>query len=150
MEPREAYANMSAAMNATGRAMHLNMCEWGRENPWEWGAPLAQSWRMSGDHTGIWSSTKALVAASAAIPPSGSGRPWGWNDMDMLETGVRHDPTRTVLPADRPAGRSSAARAADAPTATHTPAAPHLTPFTAPHTARARAPRALAPPSDRR
>jgi alpha-galactosidase len=68
MVPQEAYGNMSAAMNATGRHMHLNMCEWGVDSPWEWGGKISQSWRMSGDHTGIWSSTKDKVRASAAIP----------------------------------------------------------------------------------
>ena len=81
------YASMSKALNESGRAIHFNMCEWGKENPWEWGDKVAQSWRMSGDHTGVWSSTKAQIASTAAIPPSGSGRPFGWNDMDMLETG---------------------------------------------------------------
>ena len=87
MHPREAYGNMSAALNATGRHMHLNMCEWGLENPWEWGANIAQSWRMGSDHTGKWASTKDVVRHSAAIPASFTGRPWAWNDMDMLETG---------------------------------------------------------------
>jgi alpha-galactosidase len=87
MHPKEAYAKMSAAMNATGRHMHLNMCEWGKENPWEWGDHIAQSWRMSGDHTGVWSSTKQQIRESAAIPANYTGRPFGWNDMDMLETG---------------------------------------------------------------
>ena len=87
MHPRFAYGNMSAAMNATGRHMHLNMCEWGRENPWEWGDDIAQSWRMSGDHTGRWTSTKAQIRLSAAIPAKYTGRPYGYNDMDMLETG---------------------------------------------------------------
>ena len=87
MHPREAYGNMSQALNATGRPISFNMCEWGRENPWEWGGDIANSWRMSGDHTGIWASTKKQIASSAAIPPAGTGKPWGWNDMDMLETG---------------------------------------------------------------
>ena len=87
MHPRDAYGNMSAAMNATGRPMHLNMCEWGREQPWEWGGQIAQSWRMAGDHTGRWADTKAKVRASAAIPAKWSGRAWAWNDMDMLESG---------------------------------------------------------------
>ena len=29
-----------------------------------------------------------VIAASAAIPAAYSGRPYGWNDMDMLETGA--------------------------------------------------------------
>jgi len=75
------YAEMSKALNASGRHIHFNMCEWGLENPWEWGDDVAQSWRMSGDHTGIWSSTKQQIAESAAIPPNGTGQPFGWNDM---------------------------------------------------------------------
>lgn len=63
------------------------MCEWGLEDPWTWGDSVAQSWRMAGDHTGVWSSTKSVIASSAAIPAVNSGRPYGWNDMDMLETG---------------------------------------------------------------
>ena len=70
---------MSAALNATGRAIHFNMCEWGVANPWEWGPALAQvrnllaeenwgsgrrltglccdgqSWRVTGDHVARWS-----------------------------------------------------------------------------------------------
>ena len=63
------------------------MCEWGKEDPWEWGDACAQSWRMSGDHEGVWSSTKSQIRGSAAIPAEYSGTPYGWNDMDMLETG---------------------------------------------------------------
>ena len=36
---------------------------------------------------GLWSSTKALVRLSAQIPAADSGRPYGWNDMDMLQSG---------------------------------------------------------------
>lgn len=87
MVPQEAYGNMSAALNETGRPILFNMCEWGVDNPWQWGDQFAQSWRMAGDHTGVWTSTKATVAASAAIPAQYTGRAYGWNDMDMLETG---------------------------------------------------------------
>ena len=57
------------------------MCEWGVEDPWTWGDNIAQSWRMAGDHTGNWDSTKSVIRASAAIPANGSGRPYGWNDV---------------------------------------------------------------------
>jgi len=87
MDPKTTYSTMSTAMNKTGRHMHFNMCEWGRDNPWEWGFKVAQSWRMGGDHTGWWSSTKEVVRNSMKIPASGSGQAWGWNDMDMLQTG---------------------------------------------------------------
>ena len=87
MDPHDAYRRMSHAMNATGRHMHLNMCEWGIQAPWEWGDKVAQSWRATRDHTGNWDSTKLLLELSSKIPAEYSGRPYGWNDLDMLETG---------------------------------------------------------------
>ena len=86
-KPEDYYTLMSTALNKTGRSMCFAMCEWGVDDPWKWGNNLAQSWRMAGDHTGVWASTKKIIAASAAIPAEYSGRPYGWNDMDMLETG---------------------------------------------------------------
>jgi alpha-galactosidase len=87
MDPTTTYPEMSKALNQSGRAIHFNMCEWGLDDPWKWGNPIAQSWRMGGDHTGIWSSTHDVIVSSAAIPASYTGVPYGWNDMDMLQTG---------------------------------------------------------------
>merc|ERR1719410_1699373 len=42
---------------------------------------------MFGDHIGRWESTKKVVLGSSKIPAKYSGRPYGWNDMDMLQTG---------------------------------------------------------------
>ena len=85
--PIPIYTNMSNALNATGRHISFSMCEWGLDAPWVWGDSVAQSWRMAEDHTGNWFSTKKIIAASAAIPAENTGRPYGWNDMDMTETG---------------------------------------------------------------
>ena len=87
MEPKSTYPLMSAALNKTGRHIHFNMCEWGKDNPWEWGNAVANSWRATGDHTGTWASTKSIVGQISKIPAQYTGRPYGWNDMDMLETG---------------------------------------------------------------
>ncbi len=86
-KPEDYYKEMSQALNATGRPMCFAMCEWGKDDPWEWGDAIAQSWRATGDHTGVWTSTKQIISESAAIPAEHTGRPYGWNDLDMLETG---------------------------------------------------------------
>jgi len=86
-KPEDYYKKMSDALNKTGRPMCLAMCEWGVDSPWQWGGEIAQSWRMSGDHTGVWASTKSIIQSSAEIPAEFSGKPFAWNDMDMLETG---------------------------------------------------------------
>jgi alpha-galactosidase len=87
LTPQPTYTLMSNAINKTGHPLLFSMCEWGVDDPWNWGFEVAQAWRMAGDHTGVWSSTKSTIAASAAIPVNATGRPYGWNDMDMLETG---------------------------------------------------------------
>jgi len=86
-KPETYYPLMSAALNKTGRQIHFNMCEWGKDAPWEWGPRIAQSWRATGDHTPVWESTKQIIQQSAAVPAEYSGHPYAWNDMDMLETG---------------------------------------------------------------
>ncbi len=78
---------MSEALNKTGRKIHFNMCEWGQDDPWKWGPSIAQSWRATGDHTGTWSSAKSIIQSSAKIPAQYTGKPYSWNDLDMLETG---------------------------------------------------------------
>jgi alpha-galactosidase len=97
MTPETTYPKMSAALNATGYPIVFNMCEWGVDDPWKWGPAVAQTWRMAGDHTGVWSSTKSTIAASAAIPAAYSGAPYAWNDMDMLETGCGFGPGMNPL-----------------------------------------------------
>lgn len=87
MVPEDTYPKMSQALNKTGRPIHFNMCEWGRDSPWDWGPKVAQSWRATGDHTGTWESTKQIIAERTRIPPNQGGAPFAWNDMDMLESG---------------------------------------------------------------
>jgi len=87
MTPEDAYPKMSEALNKTGRPIHFNMCEWGRDDPWKWGPATAQSWRVSGDHIGSWDSTKAIIEKRTRIPDELGGAPYAWNDLDMLETG---------------------------------------------------------------
>ena len=62
MDVKTSYGAMSKALNASGRHMAFSMCEWGLENPWEWGNDVAQAWRMHGDHTGNWDSTAEVRA----------------------------------------------------------------------------------------
>jgi hypothetical protein len=87
MVPEDTYPKMADALNKSGRHIHFNMCEWGKDDPWKWGPKVAQSWRATGDHTGNWDSTKGIIAQRTAIPAAEGGAPYAWNDMDMLETG---------------------------------------------------------------
>ena len=68
----ERYANMSKALQSTGRSIVYAMCNWGEDGPWNW-APvsfskgaqrerlirlrqtIAHAWRISGDIMDVWS-----------------------------------------------------------------------------------------------
>ena len=66
----ERYANMSRALQSTGRDIVYAMCNWGEDGPWNW-APvsafieqrserliclqtIAHTWRISGDIIDVW------------------------------------------------------------------------------------------------
>jgi alpha-galactosidase len=57
MDIKQSYQAMSTALNSTGRRIHFNMCEWGKESPWEWGNSMAQVTRAAAQQT---SATSAL------------------------------------------------------------------------------------------
>ncbi|CAN7429278.1 ricin-type beta-trefoil lectin domain protein [Pseudoduganella sp. LjRoot289] len=53
LDAQAAYTTISEAIAqasaATGRAMTLSMCQWGRNEPWNWAPGLAPMWRSSDD-----------------------------------------------------------------------------------------------------
>ncbi|KAJ1303550.1 hypothetical protein OPQ81_011734 [Rhizoctonia solani] len=102
----ERYANMSRALNATGRPILYSMCNWGEDGTWNWATEIANSWRMSGDIKDVYggyddrcpctnmldcklpgyhcSMARILDFAAPLGQKAGPGR---WNDLDMLEVG---------------------------------------------------------------
>ena len=87
---RELYRRMQDGILKTGRPMLLYICSWGGENPWEWGGPVGQLWRTTGDI----SMKKNKVEWRYIIDnfdrnsrQAVFNAPGGWNDPDMLEVG---------------------------------------------------------------
>ncbi|KAH6621635.1 glycoside hydrolase superfamily [Chaetomium sp. MPI-SDFR-AT-0129] len=81
------YAPMRDAIIAAQEThpIHFNLCNWGRDNVWEWGAEYGHSWRMSVDNWGDWASIERIASAAGSIAQySGPG---GFNDLDMLYLG---------------------------------------------------------------
>jgi len=100
------FANMSRALNRTGRPILYSMCNWGEDQPWNFAQNIANSWRMSGDIVDrydiyddrcpctsmldcklpgfLCSMTRIIDFAAPLEQKAGSGH---WNDMDMLEVG---------------------------------------------------------------
>jgi alpha-galactosidase len=98
-DAKASYANIRAALDASGRAIVLSICEWGTAKPWLWGKEVGgNSWRTTGDIQDRWQDKRewkpgdccsygvlAIVDAEAELY-SYAG-PGHWNDPDMLEVG---------------------------------------------------------------
>ena len=93
----EAYATMSNALKTAGRPIVFSLCEWGDNQPWEWGKPIGNLWRISGDiypcfdcefkHPENWSSWGFMKIVEMRKDIRKYSGPDHWNDFDMMEVG---------------------------------------------------------------
>ena len=95
---KEAYTTMSNALKTAGKPIVFSLCEWGDNQPWEWGKPVGNLWRISGDiypcfdceykHVeGNWSSWGFMKIAEMRKDIRKYSGPDHWNDFDMMEVG---------------------------------------------------------------
>jgi len=93
----EAYTTMSNALKTAGRPIVFSLCEWGDNQPWEWGKPVGNLWRISGDiypcfdcefkHPENWSSWGFMKIVEMRKDIRKYSGPDHWNDFDMMEVG---------------------------------------------------------------
>jgi alpha-galactosidase len=98
-DAKASYANIRAALNATGRPIVLSICEWGKHEPWLWGAEVGGNlWRTTDDINDRWSGQKKWPNGSCCsngvmdildlqVGLASFAGPSHWNDPDMLEVG---------------------------------------------------------------
>ena len=98
-DAKASYANIRAALDASGRSIVLSICEWGTAKPWLWGKEVGGNlWRSTGDISDKWEgSTKwpdgsccsdgMLVNLDLQVGLASYAGPGHWNDPDMLEVG---------------------------------------------------------------
>jgi alpha-galactosidase len=98
-DAKASYANMRAALDASGRPIVLSICEWGTAKPWLWGEEAGGNlWRTTGDIQDRWQGKREWTPGNCcsygvldivdeeAKLYSYAG-PGHWNDPDMLEVG---------------------------------------------------------------
>jgi alpha-galactosidase len=85
LSPKFRYPAMRDALNRTGRHIYFSMCEWGREKPYLWAKPIANSWRTTVDIKDIYLSFVHNLERQVGL--SAYAGPGAWNDPDMLEVG---------------------------------------------------------------
>jgi len=82
------YRRMGQALRATGRPIIFSLCEWGKHEPWTWGASVGgHMWRTTGDINDSWESIVSIGFDKQADLHSHAG-PDHWNDPDMLVVGM--------------------------------------------------------------
>ncbi|MBW2962725.1 glycoside hydrolase family 27 protein [Mesonia aestuariivivens] len=91
-----AYMTMRNALREAGRPIVLSICEWGDNQPWEWGEDVGHLWRTTGDiyncfdceeNHGTWSSFGVLQILDMQDGLREYAGPGHWNDPDMMEVG---------------------------------------------------------------
>lgn len=90
-----AYAAIAAAITkataVTARPLVLSVCNWGKQNPWDWAPSIAALWRTSGDIIYYGESadmSRVLANFDSAQHPSAQS-PGHYNDPDMLIVGMK-------------------------------------------------------------
>jgi len=79
------YTKMRDALKNTGRPIVYSICEWGKNQPWNWGPSVGNLWRTSGDISDNWSRMVGRIHANDTH--ASAAGPGHWNDPDMLEVG---------------------------------------------------------------
>jgi alpha-galactosidase len=98
-DAKASYANIRAALDASGRPIVLSICEWGTHQPWLWGEEVGGNlWRTTGDIQDRWGgkekwpdggccSNGVLAILDEQVGLQSYAGPGHWNDPDMLEVG---------------------------------------------------------------
>ncbi len=79
------YAKFRDALAKSGRPIVLSICEWGRNDPWQWAPKVGQLWRVTADIEDRWESVAWIINANSRHADAAG--PGHWNDPDMLEVG---------------------------------------------------------------
>jgi alpha-galactosidase len=80
------YTRMSDALEATGRQIAFSMANPDpTDDPWEWGAPIANLWRTTTDIQDNYGSM--LVNFEGTVGRYADAGPGAWNDPDLLQIG---------------------------------------------------------------
>ncbi|MGC9223351.1 MAG: glycoside hydrolase family 27 protein [Terracidiphilus sp.] len=96
---RAAYEKFHQALLSTGRPIVYNLCQYGMEDVWKWGASVGGNmWRTTGDIRDSYDSMVKIGFEQNGLEKYAG--PGHWNDPDMLEIGnggLDGDESRTQM-----------------------------------------------------
>jgi len=101
LDPRTQFMEFNKEMAANDPGFNIEICTWGKGNPWEWGRDAGTFWRTGGDidlsfengkwseeRGGSWKSLTRNIDLNRHPDKNLVGPGLGWNYPDMLEVGV--------------------------------------------------------------
>lgn len=83
--PHKNYVNMRNALDATGKSLLFQICDWGVDFPSAWAPELGNTWRVTNDIIPNWRTIFRIV--NQVVPQTDYAGPGRWLDLDMLEVG---------------------------------------------------------------
>jgi alpha-galactosidase len=84
-KPKVLYTKMRDALAATGRDIVFSLCDWGVDDPWQWGPKIGNLWRTTHDIKDRYQSMLGIYRQNVKLARYAG--PGHWNDPDMLEIG---------------------------------------------------------------
>ena len=82
---KEATARVAAETGKEEKPIVYSICEWGKNQPWKWGALAGNMWRTTGDIFPRWFRIKMIYDKTVGLYKYASAG--AFNDPDMLEVG---------------------------------------------------------------
>jgi alpha-galactosidase len=86
VQMQKPFRDMGKYLREQKRDMLFNLCQYGMDSVWKWGAEAGQSWRTGAD-LGLDIDIFYDVAIKNAMDYGSWSRPGGWNDPDYLQIG---------------------------------------------------------------
>ena len=93
---QEPYFNMGNILKSLKRDISFNLCQYGRDEVWEWGAEAGSSWRTGAD---LGTELNRLFEVALENAKHGKWvKPGAWNDPDYIQIGYVGDTNGMGLP----------------------------------------------------
>jgi alpha-galactosidase len=94
------FRDMGRYLRAQKRDMIFNLCQYGMDSVWKWGAEAGQSWRTGAD-LGLDIDIFYDVAIKNAVEYGAWSKPGGWNDPDYLQIGYLSNAPSKLSPTEQ-------------------------------------------------
>src|SRR5256714_6328062 len=76
VDAQQRYKAMRDALAKTGRPIVYSICEWGKNQPWNWAPSVGNLWRTTGDISPNWTRMLSIINANSSHASVAGPGPW--------------------------------------------------------------------------